>query len=145
MFVLHVLPSDLEPGFVRLGTRVDEIRVVAAAHEGVDLFRQRGRRYVHCRVREIGKLPHLVGGDIGKLSAAIADIDAPQPSHSVEILGAVSVDDRRTVAPGNHHLFGFQHFVLNDRVQDVIQILPHDRLANRGIGRVRKRHHGPRG
>ena len=92
--MLHVLPGDLEPGFVRLGTRVDEIGVIAAAHQAVDLFRQRCRRHVHRRVREIRKLPHLLGGDLAELGAAIADIDAPQPGHGVEILGAVGVDDR---------------------------------------------------
>ena len=93
--MLHVLPGDLETGFVRLGTRVDEIGVVAAAHQPVDLLGQARGRHVHRRVREIGQLPHLLGGDLGKLGAAIADIDAPQPGHGVEILGAVGVDDRR--------------------------------------------------
>ena len=39
-------------------------------------------------------------------------------------------------AAGDDHLLGFQHLVLDDRVQDVAEILPHDRLANRGIGGV---------
>ena len=89
-------------------------------------------------------MPHLVRGHLGEFGAAIADIDAPQPGHRVEIFRAVGVDDGGTLAPGNDHLFGFQQLVLDDRVQDVPEILPDDCFANRGIGRVGERHHGPR-
>jgi len=145
IFVLHVLPGDLEPGLVRLGARIHEIGVVAAAHQPVDLFRQRRRRHVHRGVRKIGKLPHLLGGDLGELGAAIADIDAPQPGHRVEILGTVGVDDGRTLPARKHHLLCLQHLVLDDRVQDVAEILLHHGCANRGIGSIGERHDGPRG
>jgi hypothetical protein len=97
IFVLHVLPGDLEPGFVRFGTGVDEVAVIAATHQPVDFFRQRRGRRIHRRMREIRQLPQLVGGHPA-VGAAIADIDAPQPGHGVEIFGAVGVDDRRTLA-----------------------------------------------
>src|SRR5579871_4708501 len=78
--------------------------------------------------------------DLGELAAAIADIDAPQPGHAVEIAGAVGVDHRRALARGDHHLLGFQDLVLHDRVQNVAEVLAHDRVAQRGIGRIRQRH-----
>ncbi len=143
IFVLHVLPGDLEAGLVRLGAGIDKIGVIAAAHQPVDLFREpRGRR-VHCGVREIRQLAHLLGGDLGELAAAIADIDAPQPGHGVEILGAVGIDDCRALAAADDHLLRFQGLMLDDRVQDAAEVLPHHRFAQRGIGRVRKRHDGP--
>jgi len=138
--VLLVLAGDLEAGLVRFRSRVDEIGVVAAAHQFVDLFGQRRGRRVHRGVRKIGKLPHLIGGDLGEFAAPVADIDAPQPGHAVEILGPIGIDDRRALAAGDDHLLGFQRLVLDDRVQDVAEILLHDRCAHRGVGRVQQRH-----
>src|SRR5436305_11498662 len=50
------------------------------------------------------------------------------------------IDDCRALAAGDDHLLGFQHLVLDDRVQDVAEILLHDRCAHRGVGRVQQRH-----
>ena len=138
--MLLVLAGDLEAGLVRFRSRVDEIGVVAAAHQFVDLFGQRRGRRVHRGVRKIGKLPHLIGGDRGEFAAPVADIDAPQPGHAVEILGPIGIDDRRALAAGNDHLLGFQRLVLDDRMQDVAEILLHDRGSHRGVGRVQQRH-----
>ena len=93
-----------------------------------------------CGVREVGELLHLVGGDIGEFAAAIADIDAPQPGHGVEVGGAVGVVDRRAVRAGDHHLLGLQQLVLDDGVQDVLEVLPHHGGADFGIGGVGERH-----
>ena len=38
-----------------------------------------------------GQFLHLLGGDIGELGAAIADVDAPQPRHAIENTIAVAV------------------------------------------------------
>ena len=140
--MLLVLAGDLDAGLVRLGARVDEVGVVAAAHQGVDLFRERRRRDVHLGVREVGELLHLVGGDVGELAAAVADVDAPEAGHGVEIGGAVGVVDGGAVCGGHDHLLGFQQLVLDDGVEDVFQVLAHDRGADFWVGGVGERHGG---
>src|SRR6202030_1790962 len=50
------------------------------------------------------------------------------------------IDDRRSLAADDDHLLSFQRLVLDDRMQDVAEILLHDRCAHRGIGRVQQRH-----
>ena len=119
MFVLHVLPGDLEAGLIRFGARIYEIGVIAPAHQCVDLLGQTGGGQVHRGVREIRQLPHLLRRDLGEFGAAVADVDAPQSSHGVEIGRAVGVINRRALAAGDNQLFGLQLLVLNDGVQDV--------------------------
>ena len=51
------------------------------------------------------------------------------PAMRVEVGGAVGVVDGRAVRAGDHHLLGLQRLVLDDRVQDVLQVLPHHGLA----------------
>jgi hypothetical protein len=53
VFLLHVLPGDLEAGLVRLGAGIDEVGVIAAAHQAVDLRGQSGSEHVHRGMREI--------------------------------------------------------------------------------------------
>ncbi len=55
--MLHVLAHDLEASLVRFGAGVDEVGVIPAAHQPVDLFRQRRGRGIHRGVREVRQLP----------------------------------------------------------------------------------------
>ena len=142
-FVLHILPRDLEAGLVGLGARVDEIGVVAAAHQRVDLVAELRRRNVHRGVRIIGDLLHLLGGDLGELGAAVADVDAPQPRHRVEIFGAVVVDHRGALRAGDHELLLLQRAVLHDRVQHRVEVLLDDTRALFRIGGVHDGHDEP--
>jgi hypothetical protein len=106
------------------------------------IFSASAAAQVHRGVREVRQLPHLLRGDLGKLAAAIADIDAPQPGHGVEVARAVGFEDGRAFAARDDHLLGFQRLVLNDGVQDVSQVLLHHGFAYCRIGRVGKRHVG---
>ena len=138
--MLGVLPGDLEAGLIRLGAGIDEIGVVVAAHEGVDLLAELGGGQVHGGVRVIGDGLHLLGGDLRQFGAAIADIDAPEPGHGVEIGGAIGIDDGGALRARHHHLLLFQRLVLQERVEDVVEVLFDDLAAGFGVGLVGEGH-----
>ena len=66
-----------------------------AAHLLGDLCRQHhGRRRRGLKEGVVvGQLEHLLIGGVGQFLAAIADIDAPEPSHPIEDLGIVAIED----------------------------------------------------
>ncbi len=51
----------------------------------------------------------------------------------VQIRGAVMVHDGGALCPCHHHLVLLEHAVLNERVQDGVEVLLDDLLADLGI------------
>ena len=71
----------------------------------------------------IGELPHLIGGGLNDLLAAIADIDTPKTGHAIENAVAVAVPNIAPIALGNDPQFGVrQGSVIGERVPMMVEV-----------------------
>ena len=91
-------------------------------------------------MRIVGDGPHLFGGDVGQLVPTVADVDAPQARHGVEIGRAIGVDHGGALGADDDQLAFLQRPMLDEGVQDVFQILGDDARALRGIGYIGEAH-----
>src|SRR5690606_35279171 len=98
-----VLPGQLHGGLVGLGAAVDEVHVAQApARQVGQLVGQYRRGTVDLQVWVIRQLQHLLVHGVRDLPPPVADVDAPQARHGVQVLAPFGVDDGRAVGPLDH-------------------------------------------
>jgi hypothetical protein len=143
--LLVVLARDLKGRLVGLRAAVGVENDVLVVEPLVELLAQHHGGLVAHRERVVGQLDELVVGSLCQLFAAVADVDAPEAGHAVEVTVAFRVGDPSPTALRHYYPWGrcgaspLDRRVARQGVPDVALVLL-NQLADPRVLRV---HAGP--